>query len=145
MNIFVLDYDIRKCAEMHKNKHIVKMPLETAQMLCSVHHVVKPSDDIPYKITHKNHPCSVWARECVENYLWLCNLGIELCMEYTRRYGKVHKCQAIISWAIGNMPSELISKGSITPHALAMPDDCKIGDAVLSYREYYRVHKTHID
>ena len=144
MNIFVLDYDIRKCAEMHKNKHIVKMPLETAQMLCSVHHVISEREDIPYKLAHKNHPCSIWARECAENYLWLCGLGIELCREYTKRYKKLHKCQEVIEWAILNMPTNLIVNGGITPHALAMPNECKIGDAVESYREYYRVYKKHL-
>ena len=32
-------------------------------------------------------------------------------------------------------------KGDLTEFRLAMPDECKIGDAVESYREYYNVFK----
>ena len=142
MNIFVLDINPQKCAKLHKNKHIVKMPLETAQLLCGVQHMVG-NDDVPYRLTHKNHPCSIWARECIENYNWLCKLGLELCYEYTNRYHKIHKCQAVIQWCIDNEPS-LPHNGFMTDFPLAMPDDCKIGSAVDSYIEYYKVHKSHI-
>ena len=145
MNIFWLHDNPYVNARYHCDKHIKKMVLETAQMLCSVHHVVTENDNIPYKLAHKNHPCSIWVRECAENYLWLCELGIELCKEYTKRYNKVHKCQEVIEWAILNMPMNLIVNGSITPHALAMPDECKIGDAVESYNEYYQKYKVHIN
>ena len=47
----------------------------------------------PYKLTHKNHPCSVWARTSLDNFKWLGELGLELCKEYTYRYDKVHKCE----------------------------------------------------
>jgi hypothetical protein len=140
MNIFVLDYDTKLCAKMHCDKHCVKMILETAQLLCGVHHMVESKLDIPYKLSHKNHPCSIWARECIENYVWLCDLGIELCKEYTHRYGKRHKSQEIIEWCIINHPN-IEGKGDLTEFRLAMPDECKIGDAVESYREYYNVFK----
>ena len=104
MNIFVLDKDPKKCAEYHNDKHVVKMILETAQLLCGVHHMAESKLDIPYRLSHKNHPCSIWARECIENYVWLCDLGMELCKEYTYRYGKRHKSQDIIEWCITNHP-----------------------------------------
>jgi hypothetical protein len=64
MNIFVLDRDVKKCAEYHNDKHVVKMILETAQLLCGVHHMTESGyGDVPYKLSHKNHPCSIWARE----------------------------------------------------------------------------------
>jgi hypothetical protein len=140
MNIFVLDLDPKKCAEYHVDKHVVKMVLETSQVLCGVHHITQSQLDIPYKLSHKNHPCCIWARECVENYDWLCQLGIELCQEYTYRYGKRHKSQDVIEWAIEHKPS-IRSNQSITFFALAMPDECKIGNAVESYRQYYMVDK----
>jgi len=140
MNIFVLDLDPKKCAEYHVDKHAIKMILETAQILCGVHHITQSQLDIPYKLSHKNHPCCIWARECVENYDWLCQLGIELCQEYTYRYGKRHKSQDVIEWAIEHKPSIRINQ-SITCFALAMPDECKIGNAVESYRQYYMVDK----
>ena len=73
MNIFFLDNDIRKCAIYHCDKHVVKMTLETAQLLCGVHHII--GGDAPYKLSHKNHPCSIWARESLSNYMLLSELG----------------------------------------------------------------------
>ena len=138
MNIFVLDTDPYKCAVYHNDKHTVKMILETAQLLCGVHWV--NDSEAPYKLSHKNHPCAIWSRECIENYVWLCDLGMALSKEYTHRYNKRHKSQDIIEWCYGNLPN-LRSNGDITPFALAMPDECKIGDAVESYREYYMKEK----
>ena len=143
MNIFVLDSDPIKCSQYHCDKHVVKMILETTQLLCNVHHVVGTDLDIPYRLTHKNHPCSIWARECIENYVWICDLGLELCKEYTYRYGKRHKSQDVIEWCIENQPT-LRENGDLTDFALAMPDECKIGDAVESYREYYIVEKANM-
>jgi hypothetical protein len=138
MSIFVLDKDPKTCAVYHNDKHVVKMILETAQLLCGVHWV--EGGEAPYKLSHKNHPSAIWARECVENYIWLCDLGLELCSEYTYRYGKRHKSQDIIEWCLLNVPN-IPEKGDITPFALAMPDECKVGDAVASYRVYYMVEK----
>jgi len=143
MNIFVLDLDVKKCAKYHVNRHCTKMIVEYAQLLCGVHHVVESGYEIPYKLSHKNHPSAIWARECLENYIWLCDLGLELCKEYTYRYEKRHKSQEIIEWCLTHKP-KLTYNGDITPFALAMPDECKVGDAVDSYREYYRTEKRKI-
>jgi hypothetical protein len=142
MNIFVLDLDPRKCATYHSNSHVVKMVLETAQLLCGVHHMSNPIStlQVPYKLSHKNHPCSIWVRDCIENYIWLCDLGLSLCEEYTYRYGKRHKSQDVIEWCITNIPN-LRENGDVTPFALAMPDECKVNTAVDSYRLYYITHK----
>jgi len=142
MNIFVLDENPQVAAKMHNDKHVVKMILESAQLLCGVHHMTDPltTEQVPYKLSHKNHPCSIWARQCVENYIWLCDLGLALCEEYTYRYGKRHKSQDIIEWCLINKPN-LKENGDITPFALAMPDECKTKTAVESYRLYYLTHK----
>ena len=138
MNIFVLDTDPIKCSVYHNDKHVVKMILETAQLLCGVHWV--EGGEAPYKLSHKNHPCAIWARECVENYVWLCDLGLALSREYSHRYNKRHKSQDIIEWCYDKIPN-LRSNGDMTPFALAMPDECKVGNAVESYREYYMTEK----
>lgn len=144
MNIFVLDTDPIKSAVYHNDKHVVKMVLETAQLLCGVHHMTEQvTEQVPYKLSHKNHPCSIWARECLENYVWLCDLGMELSKEYTHRYGKVHKSQAVIEWCITNFPN-IPELGDLTPFALAMPDECKVDDVVQSYRRYYIMEKKDI-
>jgi hypothetical protein len=141
MNIFVLDLDPKKCAEYHSNRHVVKMCIEYAQLLCGAHWMTEGGQyEIPYKLSHKNHPCTIWTRQCIENYKWLCDLGIELCEEYTYRYGKRHKSQDIIEWAIAHRPM-IPNNGKITQFALAMPDECKVGSPVESYRQYYMSEK----
>lgn len=94
MNIFYLDSNPTLCAKYHNDKHVVKMILETAQLLCGVHWVT--GKEAPYKLSHKNHPCSIWVRSSLENYLWLCELGLELCDEYTYRYGKKQDRKSVV-------------------------------------------------
>ena len=136
MNIFFLDWDVEKNAQYHCDKHVVKMILETAQLLCGVHHMT--SDDVnhvPYKLSHKNHPCAIWARESLTNYLYLGELGLELSREYTHRYGKKHKSQEVIEWCLMNKP-HIQDIGFTTPPK-AMPDEYKTEDVIESYRKYY--------
>ena len=137
MNIFFLDFDTKKCAQYHCDKHVVKMILETAQLLCGAHHTTDSQYyDIPYKLSHKNHPCSIWVRESLSNYLYLCDLGLELCKEYTYRYGKRHKSQDVIEWCLIHKPN--IRDVDFTSPPLAMGDEFKIGnDVIESYRNYY--------
>lgn len=137
MNIFILDKDVKKCAQYHCDKHVVKQILETAQLLCGAHHMTNQSNDqVPYKLSHKNHPCAIWARESMNNYLYLCELGLALCDEYTHRYGKRHKSLEVILWCIGNRPN--IPDKGLTEFAKAMPDEFKVKSVVESYRNYYR-------
>jgi len=143
MNIFLLDTDTRKCAQYHCDKHVVKMILETAQLLCGVHHITdQVTDQVPYKLSHKNHPCAIWSRESLSNYLYLCDLGLELCKEYTYRYGKRHKSQEVIEWCITNKPN-IVDKGFTEP-ARAMSDEYKVPSVVESYRNYYIGEKSKI-
>ena len=146
MNIFILDKDPTKSARSHVDKHIVKMPLETAQLLCTARHELgENADTIPYRKTHSNHPCSVWARESLHNYVWLCRFGIALCKEYTYRYTKTHKCEAVIDDCFLNIPATPSFKTIYkTPHPLAMDDEYKLSDPVLSYRNYYNQAKPHL-
>lgn len=142
MNIFILHLIPSICAQYHNDKHVVKMILETAQILSSVHHMLK-SDYIPkYKLSHKNHPCNIWARQSIGNYLWLSELGLELCKEYTHRYGKIHATQEVLEDLQDNLPK--ISTIKMTPFAQAMPNEYKEEDAVSAYRHYYFFEKSHI-
>jgi len=137
MNIFFLDENPTMSAKYHVDKHVVKMILETAQLLCGVHHIVNPlsTDQVPYKLSHKNHPCAIWARESLSNYLYLCELGLELGKEYSYRYGKRHKSIEVIEWCIVNKPN--IPDIGFTKPAMAMPDEFKVDSVVESYRNYY--------
>ena len=135
MNIFVLDKNPHVAAMYACDKHVVKMILESAQMLCSVH----PEGTATYKRGFYNHPCTKWVRASSENYDWLIEHARALCTEYTRRYGKVHKSEKVIDWCDANRP-ELPDVG-LTPFAQAMPEDYKNEDAVEAYRTYYRNDK----
>jgi len=140
MNIFFLDENPTLSAQYHVDKHVVKMILETAQLLCSVHHTTpqvgtQVTPQVPYKLSHKNHPCAVWARQSLSNYLYLCELGLELGKEYTHRYGKKHKSIEVIEWCIVNRPN--IPDIDFTTPAMAMPDEYKTDSVVESYRNYY--------
>jgi hypothetical protein len=136
MNIFFLDENPTLSAKYHVDKHVVKMILETAQLLCGVHHTTdQVTDQVPYKLSHKNHPCAIWARESLSNYLYLCELGLELGKEYTYRYGKRHKSIEVIEWCIVNKPN--IPDIGFTKPAMAMPDEFKVDSVVESYRNYY--------
>jgi hypothetical protein len=142
LNIFVLDEDVELAAQYHVDRHIVKMPLETAQMLCTTLHLSGYSSEIPYRATHANHPCSIWTRKTISNYMWLVDFGLALCREYTHRYDKTHKCQSIIEWCHKNVP-DLPSEG-LTRFAEAMPDQYKKENPVYSYRNYYVDAKQHL-
>jgi hypothetical protein len=135
MNIFVLDLDPRVCAKYHCDKHVVKMIIETAQMLYSVHWVLGSNPSFGYKLAHKNHPCSIWARTSLDNYIWLCKLGKFLCDEYSVRYCQIHKTSEHIDWLTNNLPN--LPSNGITKWALAMPDIYKTEDVVESYRNFY--------
>ena len=142
MNIFILDKNIKKCAQYHCDKHVVKMILETAQLLCSAHHVTGGS--APYKLSHKNHPCSIWVRSSLSNYLYLCELGLKLGEEYTHRYGRIHATARLIE-VLYTPPTHIPIGVGFTEPTPAMPDEYKItGNSVRSYINYYVGAKKHL-
>ena len=137
MNIFYLDEDPKLAAIYQYNKHVVKMILESAQMLCTAHHVYGNTDDVPYKQAHLNHPSTIWCRKSIPNYMWLYNHMIALGDEYTKRYGKKHlsitKCKEFLSVA----PQEINKYASFTQPPQAMPDEYKDKCSVQAYWNYY--------
>jgi hypothetical protein len=139
MNIFFLDWNPRRAAEYHCDTHVVKMIIETAQLLYSAHWILEsPLPLNAYKLAHKNHPCSIWVRQSITNYMWLCSLGWWLCKEYQFRYGehKVHKSEHHIEWLLSNPPKG-IPNLHITSPALAMPNEYKHTDPIQAYKTFY--------
>lgn len=141
MNIFILDTNPVRCAQAHCDKHVVKMILETAQLLSTTNHEMqaRPPAGI-YRPTHVNHPCAIWVRESSWNYKWLLELGFALCDEYTHRYGKVHKSRAVME-LMRKTPRTLPTIGK-TPWAQAMPTQYRRPNAVTAYRAYYSGEKS---
>jgi hypothetical protein len=128
------------------DKHVSKILLEAVQMLCTAKRVVDP-DDVEtnnklYKLAHKNHPVTIWCRKSQANYVWTLDLIEELHNEWRYRYGhpntKIHKSYLIAQLLKENIPeASKFEQQSLTPFALAMPDQYKSNDAVESYRNYY--------
>ena len=159
MNIFYLSADPREAAEMHVDKHVVKMIVESCQLLSTAHRVLDGvkvdktwkledgRDGALYKATHINHPSAIWVRQSRANYDWLAQLTQELCKEYTHRYEKIHKCErdGLVESLLHNHPSSIPSEPSFTEPTPAMPDQYKVsGNSVESYRNYYLGEKQHI-
>ena len=140
MNIFYF-YDCPiKSAQAQPDKMLVKMPLETAQMLCTAHRELdgdEYADKVGlYKRAYWNHPCTVWAREAYANYRWLYKHFIALGEEYTFRYGKIHSTDSLLRDLLMSPPTK-IKEGGLTTMPQAMPDHCKKPDSVDAYRTYY--------
>ena len=147
MNIFAVHEDPYLAATMLPDKHVVKMPLETAQMLSIIysphyHDIAQlpKKDGSPYntvKGAFKNHPCTKWAAATKHNIAWLLQHGIGLCEEYTYRYGKEHGAENAIRIAAHLWHGACPDKHS--PFVRAMPDEWKLDttiDSVEAYRRY---------
>ena len=128
---------------MQCDKHVVKMVLETAQMLSTVQRHYGNDDIRLYKSTHRHHPCTLWAATSRGNYAWLFDHFAALNDEYRHRYGRDH-----LSWTklrdVVAEPPALMRDDDQTPFAQAMPDEYKHDDAVVAYRAYYTHEKAPI-
>ena len=174
MNIFYLNNDPKICAEMHLDKHVVKMILEYAQLLSTAHRVLDGTvstrlsksgrkqqyypladerDNFLYSATHVNHPSAVWVRHSYENYEWLYKLFIALLDEYTHRYGRIHATARLID-ALYTPPIHIPKGIGFTEPTPAMPNEVKVLrevatdryeiDSIKSYHKYYIHNKVHI-
>lgn len=140
MNIFVLDRDPVIAAQMQCDKHVVKMILESAQMLSTVHRQYGNDDVQLYKSTHKHHPCTLWAAASRSNYRWLYDHFRALNDEYFYRYYRGHLSWTKLSNVLADPPAAMRDEDA-TPFAQAMPDEYKHDDPVVAYRAYYRNEK----
>ena len=144
MNIFYLNRKPEIAAQMMCDKHVVKMILESAQMLSTAHRVLDGDEYADrvglYKMTHKNHPSSIWVRSAHENYDWLWAHMDALMKEYTYRYGKHHATERMIHdlWK----PPYNLPVGDFTDPPQCMPDYCKNEDVVTAYHKYYIMEKS---
>lgn len=133
MNIFYLQKDPIQAAKDLCDEHVLKMGIETAQLLCTAHW--ETGKEAPYKRTHKNHPSAIWARQSIQHYRWLVTHGLAIIEEFTHRYGKDHKTRIVLEWCRDNEPA--ISDTNFVAPPQAMPDEYKNEDAVEAYRNYY--------
>lgn len=167
MNIFALSRSPQESARQMLDKHIVKMPTETCQMLHTnivymqyVHTYGKEPQLKDLKAFHQeigselmkpamlNHPSTIWARQSLDNFDWLLYHGVSLCGEYTHRYEKEHGTQKRIVDC--GLYREFIENHNypldeLTPVSIAMDDMYRIENTfddewefvIQSYRHYY--------
>lgn len=168
MNLFLLDEDLDKCAEYHVDRHVNKMILEAAQLICTnlwidelfgyvPRAITKeenailqttrkkwkdvPMEDrpIPYLPTMQNHPSCVWVRSSLENFYWTNCYAFALASEAHYRYGTTHKSYEMLR-ALPE-PKNMEDHG-FTTFALAMTEELKdINDPIQSYRNFYMLDK----
>ena len=169
MNIFYIDKDPVQAAEWMVDKHVVKMILESAQLLSTAHRLLDgrqvteqkyvngslppryrnvkrwklddAREPVLYSATHVNHPSAIWCRTAVENYVWLADHMHALLAEYTYRYNKKHKVEGELSYMLLSPPKNL-KDYDWTPMPSAMADEYKISnDPLTNYRNYYKIGK----
>lgn len=161
MNIFFFDRDPVVCAQMHCDKHVVKMILEYAQLLSTAHRVIdgisvgkvltladRCMNDSLYKATHVNHPSAKWVRHSKSNYAWLYSLLVAVCDEYSYRYEKIHLTDTKLRDMLSSSPRNIDDSGFSSPWR-AMPDQYKVDRGTdlyceLSYQKYFIGEKRHI-
>jgi hypothetical protein len=137
MNIFILDnpQNVDLVAQSHCDKHVSKMILESAQMLCTA--TWDSGYTAPYKAVHQKHPCTLWAGASQENWLWLKELTLKLNEEFCWRYGRSvnHKSADVVKTM--STPDTLpLTSDLLRPQC--MPEEYKVNqDPVSAYRKYY--------
>lgn len=147
MNIFYLDKSPIVSAKMMTNKHVVKMIVESAQLLSTAHHVLDGDNAIKgiYKKTHVNHPSAVWTRESAGNYMWLRDHALALLNEYGLRYHKLPSEHATfkVIMLLKNPPVNMVKDFNVTPMRVAITNKAHVvnGNAIESYRNYYVAEK----
>lgn len=142
MNIFAIEGDPKtgkvdwvKSAKSQDNYRVVKMILESCQILCTV--LNEQGVKAPYRSFNPKHPSCLWAAESSDNFLKLvvhCRAMLE---EYTERFGKVHKCAAVLDKIEQLYRADRFSIHSPTPIRQAMPEEFKSNNPVVSYRMFY--------
>ena len=154
MNIFFLSAKPGRCARWHCDKHVVKMILESTQILYTCQHMNGGTEKVVaeapicvstgkrgYKNHAANHPSVIWARSSMPHYIWLCWLALALVKEHMHRFKpkKIHSCNEHLVWLLNNPPPELIGKNTwLSDPTPAMPDEYKIStNSELCYRAYY--------
>jgi hypothetical protein len=162
MNIFFVDPNPVRAAESLVDKHVVKMILESAQLLSTAHRVLDGTEitgksktgrnvkrwilnddreNTIYTATHVNHPSAIWTRTSVENYWWLTEHFAGLLDEYTYRYDKVHACYKLLMPL--QSPPHNLKEFDMTPMPSAMAEEYRISeDPLTNYRNYYKVGKS---
>jgi len=170
INIFYIDHDPLQAARWMVDKHVVKMILESAQLLSTAHRVLDgrevegvrlnldtgktrkvkawtlydARETVMYSATHINHPSAIWCRKSIQNYDWLVDHFFALMDEYTYRYEKTHKCYGELSYMLQSPPKNLQAYDWTPMPSCMAPEYIISEDAVINYRNYYKLGKANM-
>lgn len=111
MNIFCTSDCPVKSAEWLDDKRLVKMILETGQLLSTVLRKQGCQSDLLYKSAYQNHPCTLWSGKTRGNFDWLVAHGLAMCSLYTKVYGRRHSTQDLIEFSAKS--SSLVREGGL--------------------------------
>lgn len=146
MNIFVLDEDYRNAAQMHCDKHVVKMITESAQLLSTALRL--NGFPVGYNLTHQNHPCAIWTRMSFDNFTWLKNLAYSLEKEWRYRFdhrnNEEHKAASIIREIAPYARKVIFPYQGLTEFHKCFPEYLRHLEVVPGYRQTYIFEKQHI-
>jgi len=141
MNIFAIESDNDgaidwiKSAQSQDNLRVVKMILESCQILCTV--LNEQGVQAPYKSFNPKHPSCLWAAESSANFENLILHCFSLISEYAERFSKDHKCIGVLTKVLDLYDPSRFPRHEPTPLRMAMPDYFKSDSIVESYRKYY--------
>ena len=137
MNIFHLHKDPKICAKYHCDKHVVKMILETAQMLSTAYRRNFGNNNDLYKTAYPKHPMTIWVGDSGCNFFWALKLLSHLCNQYNKRYKRIHKSNKILTLFYTKYTKWQDWKTEFTPPPQCMPDQYKHEDYITAYKQYY--------
>lgn len=142
MNIFAIEgtgnkIDWEASARSLDNYRVVKMILESCQMLCTAINEIAGEQVAPYRTTHKNHPSTKWVRSSSANFECLVRHTLSMLDEYTERFGKIHKCAGVLEKVLDLYDPSLFPSEHYTPLPLCMPEEYHSDNIVDSYRRFY--------
>ncbi len=142
MNIFAIEgkdnqVDWVKSAQSQDNYRVVKMILESCQMLCTALNELSGEQIAPYRSTHKSHPSTKWVRTSSANFEALATHTMAMLEEYTERFGKVHKCASVLEKCIELYDASMFPSQKSTRLPLAMPYEYHSENIIESYRRFY--------
>tara|TARA_R100000008_G_C3552363_1_gene151200 strand:- start:88 stop:615 length:528 start_codon:yes stop_codon:yes gene_type:complete len=144
MNIFAIEGNVNtgeidwiQSGKSQDNYRVVKMILESCQMLCTALNELSGNQIAPYKSTHKNHPSTKWTKASSANFENLVIHTAAMLEEYTERFGKVHKCTDVLNKCIELYDPSVFPSQASTKLPLAMPVEFKSDNTIESYRKFY--------
>lgn len=99
------------------------------------------------RLSHFNHPSSIWVRDTSANYQWTLNHLWALCEEYRKAYGKIHDAFRIWQFCVNRKDAlDFGARDWLSPFSRCFSIykealDASTPDTVAAYRVFYWLDK----